>query len=238
MLNMQDQPPILAMLTIRDDLLPEHPDSQVLLQALEQRDDVLQLPLGPLAPAELGTLLRGLLRLEPSLAGQVAARSGGNPLFAVALIGDWIARGLLVLGDDGFRLRAGTRPALPSSIHEVWSARVDNLLEDAPPQSGHALELVALLGDVVDRKVWADVCEAVQVSKDELLQRLQEAQLAVPALRGWQFGHGMLRESLIQRAREGGRLRTHHATCATILRKHSADPSRLGTHLLRAGQVE
>jgi len=236
--------PVLLLLTVRDDALAERRlESAAVaeLLALPGASSLTVLPLPPQARAEL---VRELLGLSGELAAQVDERTGGNPLFAVQLVGDWVQRGVLEVGESGFVLRRGEEARFPDDLHEVWSGRVDRLLEGLLDRSRNALEIAAALGLAVDRPEWERACLAAGVpGHPELVDGLVASHLAVRTEEGWSFVHPMLRESLERTAREGGRWPSHHRACAAMLLPRAVQDERgvaerLGRHLLLAGQPE
>jgi len=236
----------LIILTVRDDLLAERPVETELLQQLLELDRVREIEIGPLAPEDRPTLIRELLGLQGELAHRVEERSGGNPLFAVQLVGDWVQRGILIPGPTGFRVRPGASLHLPDTIHEIWKGRIDRLLRERPASDEAALELAAMLGHRVDWGEWRSVCKehGTRASMD-LVDELVERRLAeLPAQHrgegGWAFVHGMLRESLKRRAWEADRARQQHRSCARILKgRFGSDAgARRAHHLLAAGDLE
>ena len=46
------------------------------------------------------------------------------------LVGEWVHAGLLESGPSGFRLRPGSRPQVPRDALALWSARIENLLDE------------------------------------------------------------------------------------------------------------
>lgn len=251
--SQEDRPvPALVVLTALEEALSERPAESAALQALVGQGNTRQLHVGPLPADAHGMLVRGLLGLEGELAARVEARSAGNPLFAVQLVGDWVHRGLLEVGEQGFRLRPGARMDMPDLLHKVWAARVESVLRGRPAAHGVALEIAAVLGQDVVVAEWRAACAREGVDAPaELVEALMEQRLARSSDRGadeeWAFVHNMLRESLERRARESGRWWAHHRACAAMLMARvgegrlARDPGvaeRLGRHLLAAGDVE
>ncbi|MFZ5480743.1 MAG: protein kinase domain-containing protein [Myxococcota bacterium] len=231
--------PVLFVLTAQEEALATRPAEAHALARVLASPDADALALGPLPEGDHAALVRQLLALEPSLAAEVVHRTAGNPLFAVHLVGDWVARGRLAPGEHGF-VRVGTGP-LPDDLHAVWSDAVARALLGRPEGDGVALELAAALGGSVDAREWAAVCEARGIRPTAgLADALAERRLARPERDGgFSFAHAMLRECLERRAREAGRWLSHHAACAAVLEARPAkDPVRLGRHLARAGEAE
>ncbi len=235
--------PVLVLATCRDGALAERPMASELLARLLQREVSLEVPIDALGESGRVELVESLLGLDEGLVEAVAERTAGNPLFAVQLVGDWVQRGLLVAGSDGFRTRGGAELPLPAGLHEVWSSRVERLLAGRVSSDSLALEIAAALGQDVDNGEWLDVCEIAGVSPSiDLLWTLIRARLVRRREyeRGWSFTHGMLRESLERVAEERGRAEHHHSCCAAMLAGRSApgDSARLGRHLVRAGRQD
>ncbi|HKV13164.1 MAG TPA: protein kinase, partial [Thermoanaerobaculia bacterium] len=219
--------PILLFLTVRDEALAERPLEAAALDELLDLPGASRLEIPPLPAEERAVLTRDILGLEGDLAAEVDARTGGNPLFAVQLVGDWVQRGLIEVGETGFVCRPGEEVWLPDDLHQVWSDRVDRLLERQPPGCREALEIAAVLSPTVDRREWEAACRAGSAPcPPSLPESLVASRLALRAEDGWSFVHAMLRESLERMAREAGRLPAHHRACAAMLAERSAAGER------------
>ncbi len=250
--------PILIVLTATDEALAERGDEATLLGELLDRDDTVEIPVGPLPESHRAFLVESLLGLDEDLARRVEERTGGNPLFAVQLVGDWVERNLLIPGKNGYRLPAGQDIELPADVKEMWANRVRRLLAKRSAAEGCALELAAVLGTDVDVDEWLAVCNrssridghlsadpSEQLLDDLLDRRFARAGEGGPA-RGWSFAHIMLREALETRAKEAGRLSLHHLICSRVLQQkatYALQPARgleerIGRHLLASGQLE
>ncbi len=211
---------------------------------LAAREDCRRLEVGPLPEGAAAELVADLLGLAPDLARHVLDRASGNPLFARLLVGDWVQRGVLVPGGEGFELRDGAHAELPDDLHELWLRRVDGTLAD--DDAALALEVAATLGESVHPEEWGAALDEAEldVDEDEILAAVTRGGLVRPAADGdgWELVHGMLAESLLRRARDAGRLgRWHRACAAALTRLPAGDPSlraaRLGRHWLEAGDT-
>lgn len=237
------QGPVLVLMSARDEALAERPQEASMLTRLMECERAESLTLSPLQGAERTALIQEILGLEGELAAALAQRCGGNPLFAVQLIGDWVERGVLEVGAQGFVLRGGESAVLPDNIHEIWKARVDRLLGVLAHQARPALELAAVLGDEVLPAEWASACEIAGLAPPAvLLDMLARHRLVQSTDAGWCFVHNMLRESLERMAADSGRLVHHHHICARALERvmevRPAVAERLGHHYLAAGDPE
>ncbi|HEX3127877.1 MAG TPA: tetratricopeptide repeat protein [Thermoanaerobaculia bacterium] len=236
--------PALLLLTARDEALAERRLEAAAVAELLLLPGARALEVPPLSHGDRASLVEELLGLSGDLAAQVEERTYGNPLFAVQLVGDWVQRGVLEVGEAGFVLRPGEEARFPDDLHEVWSARVERLLADLPAGSNEALEIAAALGPTIDRQEWETSCRAMGVPcPPPLLDGLIVSHLAVRTEEGWRFVHPMLRESLERMGREAGRWPGHNRACAAMLLRRAVlgergVAERLGRHLLLAGQPD
>lgn len=236
--------PLLALVTVRDESLGDSPAATELFDRVLDLEACTEIRLGPLSQLERRDLVRHLLLLEGEVADQVVSRTDGNPLFAVQLVGDWVQRGILTAGPDGFVLRPGVVADLPDDIHALWDDRITRLLADRAPHTRSALEIAALLGPEIDPTEWRGACRVARAPTEaDLVSTLMERRLAEPRGSQWAFAHGMLRESLRRSADESGRAVDHHDACATALQirydvaRAPGLAERLGRHLVAAGRL-
>jgi hypothetical protein len=140
------------VVTAVDELLDE--DARARLDDLVAHPAATQLELQPLEETAHDELCARLLGGEANgLTDELRRRTEGNPLFAVHLVGDWIARGFLEVTDDGLTLRKGaSSPELPDAMHALWASRFESALPEETARQ--ALELAAVLGSVVDLVEW------------------------------------------------------------------------------------
>ena len=234
--------PILWVTAVSDEARTTRGAVSSRLDVLKGHRRVRGLALGPLAEAHRAELVRQLLGLEGPLAVEVERRTGGHPLYAVQLVGDWVQRGLLEPGRRGFRLKDGALPEVPDDLRQVWAERVERYLRARPFADAVALELAAVLGHDVRVSEWAAVCEQAGVrSSGDLVEDLLALHLARCGPEGpqkaWSFTHGLVREALEARARAEDRLVRHHARCAAVLadREGRGVAERLARHLIAAG---
>jgi len=237
--------PVLVLMTVREEALADRPSQVAQLDALLELEGTERMDVTELAPADHAELVERLLGLEGSLARQVTERTSGNALFAIQLVGDWVHRGLLEAGHEGFRLRRGASAELPDDIHALWTRRVDRLAEsvapDRPEDVYRSLEVAAALGQEVDRREWEGACRHADVNPPaDLLDAMATARLAMVRPERLSFVHGMLRESLERRARENRRWKAHHRACRAMLGEIDTTgrldvAERVARHALAAG---
>jgi len=235
--------PVLVLATVRDNALQHRPLEQALVQELLERDDVAVIDVGPMSSEDHQALIHELLMLEGDVANQVRERTAGNPLFAVQLVGDWVQRGVLEVGANGFKLREGTKLHIPDDIHDLWSKRIEQLIEDVGGGGRMALEIAAALGREVHTDEWLLTCEHAGATRpDDLVHKLIATGMGVPTPDGWAFKHGMLRESVQRLSVENDRWRRLNRDCAKMVSSLHAEgqpgrEERIGRHLIEAGEL-
>jgi len=242
--------PILLVLTVRDEAVSPDTYEHEAIERFAAREDVTEVRLEPLQGNSQIELVRGLLGLDGALAAQVEERTGGNPLFAVQLVGNWVQEGLLRIGDRGFELRDGAQAHLPNDLHAVWRDHIRRVIEHFDPRVERYLEIAAILGHAVQWREWKRACDDPEgffgerfpgddAIRAAVVDHLILHRLAVGSRASWSFVHGMLRESLVRNAQESGRLAELHVSCAQML-EGSTDgnaPERRGGHLLEGGRA-
>ena len=170
---------VALVLTCRsDELRPGHP-LRPFLAELNRGGRAERLDLGRLGGRELAELIAGILGEPPSpgLAGEILARSEGNPFFAEELLA---AR------------REGTR--LPPALRDLLLARVDAL----PGSAQKVLAAAAVAGSRVDHELLA---AAAGLDDGQLVPLLREAVarhlLAVDeGSGGYVFRHALVQEAV------------------------------------------
>ncbi|MCB9779543.1 MAG: AAA family ATPase [Alphaproteobacteria bacterium] len=220
------------------------PASAPHVPALLARPGVQHLPIDPLDRTDAGALVTGLLPLAPALADTVVRRADGNPLFAVQLVGDWVARAVLQPADQGWDLRPDAHAPLPDDIHALWEDRLHELLRQAGPDDRESLELAAVLGRTFAPLEWIRACtDRGLLPGRDLLDTLVRAGLAERRSEGGlssvTLSHALLVESLLRAAAEQERLVGLHASCARALAPHVRGPvpaaARLAHHAVAGG---
>jgi tetratricopeptide (TPR) repeat protein len=241
-----DDLPLVFVMTARDEALAtdEAEPARVLLDVLMGRDDAMCFPLQPLPPSECRTLIDELLVLDEALAARVVARSGGNPLFATHIVREWVAKGVLDTTPVGFRLRDGADEGIPDDMYETWRARVEAVARRRGRDAQRALQIAALLEGVIDENEWVDAAAQLGISiPTGLVDDLARARLVESSEGGWEFAHGMIRESIARSAEDSGHAAEIHRAIALMLVERYAHGSpgvseRKARHLLDADELD
>ena len=240
--------PLLVIATLQKDALVDRPAAREKIGHLKAHERSESISVGPLASDDHRLLVERILGLEEDLVDQVAERTGGNPLYAVQLVEDWVQRGVLELGEKGFRLRSGEEAPLPADLQEVFLDRLKKLvgqdLDDEPSDALLALELAAVLGTEVRRAEWSTVCTGQNIRLPLLIvESMMTNDLATLTSGGWSFTHQAFRDTLLHIAEKCDRLSDHHVQCARALESvypedHPGLAIRLARHYLAAKEYE
>ncbi|MGM0558122.1 MAG: serine/threonine-protein kinase PknK [Myxococcota bacterium] len=240
--------PVLVVMTARHELLTENPMAVDLLRQLTAGSSGEHIDIGPLPQEAHEALVGQMLSMEPELARKVVEGTRGNPLYAIQLVGDWVDRDILSIGEHGFRLPAGSEPPLPENLIALCDERIAHLareLEQEVTDLRPILELAAALGSEFEEHEWRLACELRQLDiPDQLLRHIERRGMLRRHDSRWAFTHGVLRDSLLSRAEREDRLILAHQTCAELLEDAAIqDPygnraARRARHLIRAEQFE
>ncbi|MEQ1566041.1 MAG: protein kinase [Myxococcota bacterium] len=247
--------PVMVVLTVADPSLAPDTERARSLEALARAKGASELALAPLEGEHRLELVHEILGLEPALAEGVAERTGGNPLFAVQLVADWVDRDLLRPTPCGYTLTSPA-PPWPGSMRDVWDWRIRSLVSGLEPPALELLERAALLGGCVDALEWQAVCDdtdgrhaATRMAyfnprharlRAALMERLLTKQLAVPTDTGFAFAQEDFRAALLIRAESSGRYRGHARAASAVLvhAMTDADADRVGRLLADSGRVD
>lgn len=194
--------PLLTLVTFREDLLEDRPVERALLEELAAHSASTTIIVPPLDEEAQHELVARMLGLSGALAASIRMRAAGNPLFAVQLVGDLIARGELVGRPGGFSLRTGITLRLPNDVRSLWLGRIEQVVSESGPDVKVALELAALLGVSVDGQAFAELSRRVGlIDGSALLGSVAGTGLIEQTSVGWRLAHPLLRDTLEREAR-------------------------------------
>ncbi len=189
----------LFVLVVQEEGLRGRDDERDALDALLAHPFASEIEVPPLPPDAQRELCWRGLQLTPGLATRVARRSGGSPYFAIQLVDDWIQRGLLTSGEEGFGLSTETVGDDVETVQHLWDRQVERVVaRGGGPAIKPALEAAALLGLHVHLEEWREVCQRIGVAlSPSLLHVMFATRLALPTDDGLRFSHAMLRDVLV-----------------------------------------
>jgi tetratricopeptide (TPR) repeat protein len=197
-------------------------DTAEVLQAIVGHASGSHRTAGELTFDDQARLAEEVLGLEPELARDVAERTGGHPMMAVQLVGDWVEQGVLEPGASGFTAPPDVDLSVPDSAREIWQRRIERVWREYPESdrgaARAALEMAAVFGQSLTQVEWKAITRAVGLEEpDQLLDLLSRRGLIEQDEAGWSFAHDKLRQQLERHADSEGRLDVYHRTCADLL---------------------
>ncbi len=128
----EDPVPLLVVGTVR----PGTDAVDALVADLSAAGSAVHVELGPLDRDALAELLGDRhpgREIEPGLIDLVCERCGGNPLFALEILSEWIAAGMVAVVDDGLRMQADVGElggVIPSGLVPLIERTLDRLDAD------------------------------------------------------------------------------------------------------------
>lgn len=198
------------------------------LADLRRLDTVTRLRLGGLETAAIEAFLVEALghpldAAFRSLAGELGARSRGNPFYVIELWRHLAGTGAVVrTGERWAVVDPAAASAVPDSVREAVGARIARL----SPTARRTIEVAAVAGQRVDPEVMA---AAVGVGPDELeapLRELVAAGLLADLPAGglvYRFEHSLVRDTVEAGMTPADRRRDHLAVGRALEEVHAAD---------------
>ncbi|MET0529483.1 MAG: adenylate/guanylate cyclase domain-containing protein, partial [Microvirga sp.] len=189
--------------------------------------------LAALSPEETQSLVQ---KLFPSLGGDVfaqmqkfvAARAGGNPLFAEEIVRNLVSKGILVRDGERWACAAACEAAdIPPTLQGLLLSRVDSLPFDAR----RVLHEAAVLGVDFEEAVLLAVADNAG-TVEAALERLLESDLIRQVGRGrdgasYRFTHAIMHEAVYQNLLLSRRIELHERAGRAIERVAGLHPERL-----------
>ena len=231
---------ILFIGTVQTESVVSGSDLDQRLKALVDHECAEAISLNPLDRSGQIALVRDLLGLDLSLATKVATKAGGNPQFAVQLVSDWVERGMLIPGPDGYVLDGDADVTIPPDMLAVWKQRLAAVAKNHPIEELYGIELGATLGAKVDRSEWKHALDQAGLPMPtnmmaELLRlRLieQEHQYA-----DWSFIHGLFRAAILNQIEVHNRTIQWSSICADVMANQSQDITRKARLLVASNRT-
>lgn len=217
---------VLLVGTFRGD---EVPRTSVLYNPIDAGTATL-LEVPPLGAQEQSAMVRAMLKgaplPEPFLTG-LYERTRGNPFFATETLRALIERGWLVLEDGAWTTR-GPVPALPSSIADAVSERLDSL----EPALAAFAQIAAVGGRVLDLDALEQLSGLGSEQTWQRLDEMLERQFVTRVDERLLFTHDTVRAAIDRRLDVRAREQLH-LRWGEVLEAKGALPSALAYHFSR-----
>ena len=244
-----DPLPILVVMTGRQMVFDQHPEVAERVETAVDGPRGQRLEIERLDREDHREMVRRLLGFSETLVDEIVDRTEGHPLFAIQLVTDWLERGALEEGEEGFELADDAEAAMPDNLRQLWERRVDWTLARLPETRADALrrmlELGAALGRRIDLREWRIAGRkcGVDVPVAFIEETLVRDGLVEPDPDGGRFVHRLLVDSLRHRARREDRWARYNRICAQTIDELSSDDNadanvRIARFWVEAGDRE
>ena len=197
-----------------------------------------QISVPPLTPDEAASIARSVLGagVDEDAARLIAARAGGNPLFAEELtlaVAESAGEGSGVVAPA-----AGVASALPATLQGLLTSRVERL-----GSAKAVAQMAATIGHTFSLAMIDAVAVTDAASLAEALERLAESEVIVPEATPtveYRFRHALIRDAVYQSQSAAQRHQAHarvaRALETTFPEQAAAQPELVAHHLTEARQ--
>jgi DNA-binding winged helix-turn-helix (wHTH) protein/tetratricopeptide (TPR) repeat protein len=225
---------VIATYRLEDAAADDHPVRSLSRELLAHKIGT-RLSLPPLRPAAVTEFVASTVTGAGAqqLAQLITEQAGGNPLLMIATLENFIERGLIASGVDGFRLCvpvAELNVEISSDLSQVLESRISQL--DEREQS--ALTAASVVGVAFDAATAAPDCGMTAIEFEEVCETLirndkciSRAQLQRypdgTVVREYTFKHVLYRRALYERQGPIRLAHSHRAICETLARLYPAE---------------
>ncbi|MBL9023333.1 MAG: protein kinase [Myxococcales bacterium] len=194
LLRESDRLSVFVVATVRNEAVDAEPQNAERLAAMMAAVSGERFELAPLDINETHELLKETLPLDESAVTEAAARSKGNPLFALQLLHAWAMGGHLELRDGRYCVPKASLATRASTTADLWEER----LAAVPDEFRRAALAAAALGGDIRRDVLRAQYELLGIDAARAVAVLKHAQILLGSggerLR---WPHALLQEHLL-----------------------------------------
>ena len=232
------QLPLMVVATVRSEAVETDPRAAALLDAAVAAFGGERLDVAPMSPSQTHALLRETLPLEDSAIIEAAARSKGNPLFALQLVHAWAMGGHMALRDGRYVVPKESLEVRAATTADLWEERLRAL----PPALRRGAMAAAALGGDIRQDVLRAELDAIGVDPDAAVHSMMRAQILLSSGDRLRWPHALLQEHLLsQILLQPDAAETFRAAAAALALHPTAGSRRIVRHrvvnLIRAGDL-
>lgn len=230
---------LLVVVTARSEAVESDPVAAARLDKLISDWGGERVTVAPLAAEESHSLLRETLPLDDEAVAEAAARSKGNPLFALQIVHSWALGGQLEMRGGRYVVPAEHLAARPKTTAELWEERLGAM----PPELRITAQAAAALGGDIRRDVLRLQLLTLGHDADRAMGALRRAQILLASgADRLRWPHALLQEYLLtQLLAEESAPAIFRAAAEALAHHPLHDSRRIVRHrvtcLVRAGDV-
>jgi serine/threonine protein kinase/tetratricopeptide (TPR) repeat protein len=231
---------LVVVATVRSEAVEADPLAATRLDNLVRDWGGERMRLAPLDGPEAHSLLRETLPLDDDAIVEAAARSKGNPLFALQILHAWAMTGGLELRGGRYFVPSASLAAKPKTTSELWEER----LAAMPGAMRDAALAAAALGGDIRREVLHRELATLGLDPDRSMIAMKRAQvLLASGADRLRWPHALLQEHLLgQLVQRDNAPRVFHAAADALAHHPLASSRRVVRHrvvcLVRASAIE
>lgn len=231
---------LMIVATVRSEALEADPDAKARVERIIPDFAGERLDLAPLNPAQTYSLLKETLPLDETAIQEAAARSKGNPLFALQLVHAWAGGGHFAFKDGKYIVPRASLAVRAATTAELWVERLRVLPDDLLP-AAHA---AAALGSDIRSDVLAHALAALNLDPERAVSAMRRAQIMLTSGGDrMRWPHALLQEHLLtQLAQQKNASKVFRAAADALAMHPNASMRRIlrqrVVNLTRAGDVD
>lgn len=231
---------LLVIATARGEAVEADPAAAARLEETLAAWNGERITIDPMDAPQMHTLLRETLPLDDAAMIEAAARSKGNPLFALQILHAWAMGGHLELRDGRYFVPRASLTARAATTAELWEERLAAVPEDV---RGAAQAAAALGGDIRSDVLRAEL-ESLKIDPDRAISAMKRAQILLASgADRLRWPHALLQEHLLTALfLRPDSAHVFHAAAAALALHPAASNRRVVRHrvvsLIRAGDFD
>ncbi len=229
---------LMIVATIRTEAVLADPRAAALIDGIVAAYRGERVEIGPLSPTQTHALLRETLALDDDAVIEAAARSKGNPLFALQLLHAWAMGGHMELKDGCYVVPRQSLEVRAGTTAELWEERL------RPLSAAHrrGATAAAALGGDIRGDVLRALLTSLGVDASAAILAMMRSQILLASGDRLRWPHALLQEHLLaQIHHEPDASAIFRAAAAALARHPTAGSRRIVRHrvvnLIRAGDL-
>lgn len=230
---------VLVVATVRTEAVEAEPQNAERLQAMMTAVNGESMHILPMDAPNTHELLKETLPLDETAVTEAAARSKGNPLFALQLLHAWAMGGHLEMRNGLYHVPKASLATRASTTADLWEER----LQAVPEEFRRAALAAAALGGDIRRDVLRGEYELLGIDAARAIAVLRRAQILLASgVEKLRWPHALLQEHLLtQLFSRHDAAQIFHAAADALGRHPAANTRRIVRHrvvnLIRANDV-
>jgi serine/threonine protein kinase len=229
---------LMIVATVRSEAVLADPRAAALIDGAVAAYRGERVELGPLSPTQTHALLRETLALDDAAVVEAAARSKGNPLFALQLLHAWAMGGHMALKGGRYLVPQESLDVRAGTTAELWEERMRAL----SPSHRRGATAAAALGGDIRGDVLRALLTALGIDASAAILTMMRSQILLASGDRLRWPHALLQEYLLAQIHlQPDAAVIFRAAAAALAHHPTAGSRRIVRHrvvnLIRAGDL-